>query len=223
MTDSSGSESKAWALLPGSDRPPAQEALAAPRGLDAEERIEVTLVLRRPAEPNAELGVVTGAEFAERFAAPAEDVEAVRAALEPLGLSVLSVHRPSRRVRVGGTVAAMERAFGTSLRAVSSTGPDGNRLEHRERTGTLRVPAQLDGIVTAVLGLDDRPQARAQTRIASATAGVSYTPLQLGTVYDFPTATDGSGQTIAIIELGAGSGSRTSTPISGGSVSRHRP
>jgi kumamolisin len=98
----------------------------------------------------------------------------------------------------------MERAFGTSLRAVTSTAPDGTRLGHRERSGALHVPVQLDGIVTAVLGLDDRPQARAQTRIASATTGVSYTPLQLATLYDFPDGTDGSGRTIAIIELGGG-------------------
>jgi kumamolisin len=59
--------------------------------------------------------------------------------------------------------------------------------------------------VTAVLGLDDRPQARAQYRyVPAAAVNTSYTPPQLGTVYSFPEGTDGSGQTIAIIELGGG-------------------
>jgi kumamolisin len=59
--------------------------------------------------------------------------------------------------------------------------------------------------VTAVLGLDDRPQARSRVRIARAQAvSVSYTPIDLGKVYRFPDGTDGSGQHIAIIELGGG-------------------
>ena len=67
-------------------------------------------------------------------------------------------------------------------------------------TWTLR-----ETVVVAVLGLDDRPQARAHFRIAPAAAArVSYTPTRLGEVYDFPPGTDGGGQTIAIVELGGG-------------------
>ena len=59
--------------------------------------------------------------------------------------------------------------------------------------------------MTAVLGLDDRPQARAFFQIAAPDAvASSYTPPQLGAVYRFPTGTDGTGQTIAILELGGG-------------------
>jgi kumamolisin len=95
---------------------------------------------------------------------------------------------------------------------VSIDGP-GGATSHRVREGGLSIPAQLDGIVTAVLGIDDRPQARTQLRTASATSttgaspkatSVSYTPVELGVLYDFPTGTDGTGQTIAIIELGGG-------------------
>jgi kumamolisin len=63
----------------------------------------------------------------------------------------------------------------------------------------------LDGVIIAVLGLDDRPQARAQFRVAQAhAASVSYTPVQLGDIYAFPAGTDGTGQTISIVELGGG-------------------
>jgi kumamolisin len=49
----------------------------------------------------------------------------------------------------------------------------------------LSVPAALDGVVTAVLGLDDRPQARAWLRVAAAAAAVSYTA---GSGEDLPDA-----------------------------------
>jgi kumamolisin len=73
--------------------------------------------------------------------------------------------------------------------------------------------------VVAVLGLDDRPQARAHFRyapgsgpkpagalVAAAAVTASYTPLQLAAAYHLPPDTDGTGQTIAIIELGGGFG-----------------
>jgi len=55
-----------------------------------------------------------------------------------------------------------------------------------------------------VLGIDDRPQARAQFRMAPRVdTATSYTPLQVGQAYGFPDA-DGSGQSLAIVELGGG-------------------
>ena len=93
------------------------------------------------------------------------------------GLTVTETHLESRRLKVSGTIAAMQAAFGTTLTAVTSPHPDGSGdVQHRYRTGSLSVPAQLSGIITAVLGLDDRPQARPQFRRgpafgARATAG----------------------------------------------------
>ncbi len=81
------------------------------------------------------------------------------------GLTVTETHLASRRLKVSGTIAAMQSAFGTTLTAVASPHPDGSGdVQHRYRTGSLSVPAQLSGIITAVLGLDDRPQARPQFR-----------------------------------------------------------
>jgi kumamolisin len=125
------------------------------------------------------------------------------------------------------------------------TGQD--TVEHRYREGALQIPAELAGIVLAVLGLDNRPQARAQFRRAPAAtsratapgpaapapgapapgapapggpapaappaaASTSYTPPQVATLYQFPAGTDGTGQTIAIIELGGGFGSSDLDP-----------
>jgi len=61
-----------------------------------------------------------------------------------------------------------------------------------------------------VLGLDARPQARTRLRrhvegISPKAAGdTSYTPKAVAALYSYPTAGTGSGQTVAIIELGGG-------------------
>jgi kumamolisin len=177
--------------LAGSERGPAPNAAAAPDPLDPQARVEATVMLRRAAD---------GAVSAD----PA-DVAVVTDTLERLGVQILSADAPSRLVRIAGPAGLLARVFGTDLHQAISRHPDGRDVSHRYRTGGLSIPAPLDGIVTAVLGLDDRPQARAQFRIAAAaTVSVSYTPLQLGEIYRFPPATDGSGQSVAIIELGGG-------------------
>jgi kumamolisin len=108
---------------------------------------------------------------------------------------------------MAGTVDQLSRIFGTSLEEVTSSGPHGHDITHRHRTGSLQIPAELDGIVTAVLGLDDRPQARAQFQaIPLAAKGISYTPPELARIYNFPAGADGTGQLVAIIELGGGFG-----------------
>ncbi|PZS15387.1 MAG: peptidase S53 [Pseudonocardiales bacterium] len=177
--------------LAGSERGPAPDAAPAPEPLDPQARVEVTLMLRRAAD-----GAI-GAHPA--------DLATVIETLTALGLQILSADARSRLVRLAGPAGLLGQVFGTALTQVSSRSPDGRPVTHRYRTGGLSVPARLDGIVVAVLGLDDRPQARAQFRIAaSAAVSVSYTPLQLGEIYRFPAGTDGTGQRIAIIELGGG-------------------
>jgi kumamolisin len=96
------------------------------------------------------------------------------------------------------------------LQQVSSPDPKtGESVMHRYREGPLFVPAALDGVVLAVLGLDTRPQARPHFRrrgVAphAAAAGSTYPPNQVADIYKFPAGTTGAGQTIAVIELGGG-------------------
>jgi kumamolisin len=197
--------------LPGSFRKAAPDATYV-ADVDPSERIELTLVLRRRAELDPETianGTLSSADLAERFGADPADVDAVRAALP--GIEILGVDTASRRVRVSGTAAQLADLFGAKLTLVRSADPStGTPVEHRQREGALSIPASLAGIVVAVLGLDDRPQARAHLRVAKP-AGPgprsSYTPLQLASVYSMPAGTDGTGQTLAIIELGGGFGS----------------
>ena len=94
--------------------------------------------------------------------------------------------------------------------------------EFRGRHGTLSVPASVAGIIEGVFGLDDRPQAHTQFRYGSPQIGVpapvsakpgvvhphaftaGYPVSLLTQAYAFPAEYDGSGQTVAIIELGGG-------------------
>jgi kumamolisin len=80
------------------------------------------------------------------------------------------------------------------------------KFSYRGREGDVCIPQELQNIVVAVLGLDDRPVAKPHYRPAKRTQVVptSYTPLQIAQLYDFPTSLTGQGQTIAIIELGGG-------------------
>ncbi len=194
--------------LPGSERAPAVAASAV-GAVDPGAAVDVTVVLRRRAEPPPELvngpATLDRVLFAQRYGAAEADAELVHRVLSAAGLAVSPTDLASRRMLVSGTAAQLSAAFGTSLELVSSPDPvTGEPVQHRHRTGGLSLPAELDGAVVAVLGLDDRPQARAQFRPAGQTPGASFTPPQLGQVYRFPPATDGTGQTIAIVELGGG-------------------
>jgi kumamolisin len=193
--------------LPGSERPPALAVSAAPAAMTPDAPVEATLVVRRRAPVPASVlaAPISHADFAAAYGASPADLDLVTSTLTTLGVDVISADVASRRVRISGTAALLGRIFGTSLQQVTSQSPAGADVTHRHRTGGLSVPAVLDGVVTAVLGLDDRPQSRAQFRIAAAeTVSRSYTPLQLGQVYRFPPGTDGRGHSIAIIELGGG-------------------
>lgn len=194
--------------LPGSERPPAEGIKPSSITLEAEGTITVTLVLRRRSSalvPDALAPRTSTVDFVDKFGASQADIDLVAETMTGLGLTIQDADLASRRVHVSGSTARVCAVFGTYLVAVTSSVVAGGRITHRHRTGGLSIPRTLDGIVTAVLGLDDRPQARSQFRIAVPHAvSASYTPPQLGEIYRFPPDSDGTGQTIAIIELGGG-------------------
>ena len=206
-------ESQNLVELPGSARTRLEAATPAGQ-LDTSERAELTLVLRRRAEIPAEIvegpTVLTHDQLRDQYGADPADVDLVRQTLSALGLEVTEVHASTRRVKVAGTVGALSSAFGVTLQQVSSPDPKtGEDVMHRYREGPLFVPAALDGVVLAVLGLDTRPQARPHFRRRgavphAAAAGSTYPPNQVADIYKFPAGTTGAGQTIAVIELGGG-------------------
>ncbi|MCW2872486.1 S53 family peptidase [Actinacidiphila oryziradicis] len=197
-------------LLPGSDR--ALVVGARPVGaVDDAEPIEITLVLRRRAEIPIDLveglETITPEELADRYGADPADVDLVLRTAEQHGLRVTEANPAARRVRIAGTYGELRAVVEPqSLEWVESPDPHtGAPVRHRHRGGSLRIIADWQHVVVGVLGLDDRPQARSHLRRhAKSAAATSYTPLDLATVYRFPQGTDGTGQTLAILELGGG-------------------
>src|ERR1700753_3458253 len=138
------------------------------------ERIEVTVMLRRRAELPGDLvegpQTISLEDLAGSYGAAPADVELASQVLTGFGLEITETHPASRRLKVAGTAPQPTQAVGVTLRRASSPGPGGGQVEHRYREGGLHVPAALDGIVTAVVGLDNRPQVRAQFRTAATAA-----------------------------------------------------
>jgi kumamolisin len=176
------------------------------------ERLEVTILVRRNAREDFATRVAAIAsgrppgpclsreEFAKRHGAAAPDLAAVRAFANASGLAVVQEHSARRTVVLSGTVAQFNAAFQVQLQHMQYPGGS-----YRGRTGAVQLPAALDGIVEAVLGLDSRPQAKPHCRLRRHATGaaVSYTPLQVASAYGFPAGT-GQGESVAIIELGGG-------------------
>jgi kumamolisin len=199
--------------LPGSERTPLSGArsVGQPR---AEGRLEVTLLLRRrtdgaafsdllrtTSELSRSTPPLSREEFAQRHGAHPDDVTRVREWAGAQGLEVRSESVGARLVRIRGTVETFERVFGIALERWAYSGGT-----YRGRVGSVHLPDELGGVVVGVFGLDDRPQARAHSRIRQTSLATDhvYTPLEVASAYDFPSGTDGGGATIGFLELGGG-------------------
>jgi kumamolisin len=191
---------------------------------DPKQQIEVTVLLRRgskPGEfPSAAQIEQTGAqlprdrkyltrqEFAHAHGASSTDLEKIHAFAQQYNLKIVSEDRPSRTVKLSGSVEAFNEAFGANLRHYQhSSGA------YRCRTGVLTIPAILESVIQGVFGLDNRPQAKAhfrlrkkQPKVNPEAVEVSYSPLQVAKAYGFPSGAGatGAGQCIGVVELGGG-------------------
>ncbi|GAC1546691.1 MAG: S53 family peptidase [Vulcanimicrobiaceae bacterium] len=211
MTPEAGA-AEARTVVPGSERAPLPGATRVGE-IDPNERGSVTVVLRPRQDPAGAAGTYASAvpaqrayldraAFAAAYGATHGDVAAVERFALDHDLLVMQADVARRCVVLEGTLDALQRAFGARLALYARDG-----LDYRGRVGPLSVPATLAEIVTGVFGLDDRPQARAHFRYAAASAAAAtarYTPLEIAAAYDFPSGLDGTGQTIALIELGGG-------------------
>src|SRR4051794_3447756 len=141
-------------------------------------------------------------QFAERFGADESDIERLEDFAADHHLDVVQASPARRTVVLAGAIEDVSAAFGAQL----------GIYEHPElgtfrgRTGELTVPEDIAPAVESVLGLDDRPAAIPHfRRRAEAHAGTrAYKPQEGAALYGFPTDSNGSGQTVAIIELGGG-------------------
>jgi kumamolisin len=210
---------KARQRLAGSERAAVEDSTCL-GPIDPNETLRVVVVLRRRGAHELEAlaqGIARGQEaepisretFAQRFGVAPDDFAKLEAFAREYQLQIQRHDLSAAKVVLSGTVEHLQAAFGVEL----------SHYEHpslgqfRGRTGPITVPTEIADIVTAVLGLDNRPQARPHFRlrrgtgegpiIARAASAHAFTPLQLARLYDFPPG-DGAGQCIGVIELGGG-------------------
>ena len=195
-------------ILSGSEKAPLAQVSGeqpAPSGA----RMTVSVIVRRKTPLSAAHSRgerrLTRAEFNANHAADPAAIKLVKAFAAEFGLKVeAGTPAPGRRtMKLTGTVASMQRAFGVSLAHKTMEG-----VTYRVREGSIHLPAELQGYVVAVLGLDNRPQAKPHFRVLgeldaaaaktarsqgfarahAANGSISYTPVQVGQLYQFPKA-----------------------------------
>jgi kumamolisin len=151
--------------VPGSAPKHGAEARWSPT--DPNEPVAVTIVLRRRADSpdtsNLEEQLLSGQfrrlpreEAGQAIAADPNDLASVRSFLQQYGFIIVEENPTTRTIRARGTAGQAKNAFGIQLRRVE--GADGQQYLSYE--GSISVPKPLASIITAVLGLDERPVAR---------------------------------------------------------------
>lgn len=117
-------------------------------------------------------------------------------------LSIKDISLSKRHIQVVGNHRSLESAFD-----VSFTHHVVKTIHYHSTNQDISLPSHIAPYISDVLGLHSAPIARPycyrQSTGDRATA-TYFTPLQLATIYNFPTGITGSGQSIAIIELGGG-------------------
>jgi kumamolisin len=202
--------------------------------VDSDQRIEITIQIRRRAGSNLDAVVntiasqrladrkyLTRAELASQAGADPADIAKIGAFAHDHALTVTEADVARRTVKLSGRIADFSSAFGVKLKRYKA-----GSVSYRGRTGSLTIPAELRGIVERVLGLDDRPVVESHYRLlseahrtrgarsrkpgrkegkkdrsAASNGSTSYSPIGIAGIYDFPSGLDGTGQTIALIEL----------------------
>src|ERR1700712_2716757 len=129
--------------------------------VNATDSIEVTLRIRRKKSIDEALKELektgktyTREEYQQEFGLNDADVQKVEDFAAASGLSVVHTSYSRRIMMLKGTSENISKAFGVTLNYYTA-----NKQTFHGRTGTLKIPKALDGIVEGVFGLDNRPQA----------------------------------------------------------------
>jgi kumamolisin len=203
--------------LAGSERAPLEGAREIGPA-NPKETVDVTIRLRARAgkkpivnaaeftKPIEKRTILSRKDFEQRHGVDPDSIARVESFAVQHKLTVKEKSPARRTVILSGTVAAMNEAFGVELKEYEH--PNGR---YRGRTGAVHLPAELQDVVEGVFGLDNRPQAKPHFRrrqgrggVRAAAVSLSYTPIQVASLYNFPADANGSGECIALIELGGG-------------------
>jgi kumamolisin len=202
--------------LPGSDHKPAIGArVKSP--ISGDEPVEVRITLKAPAsmeEKAAELAkqpvgarqYLTRAAYEKTFGADDATIKKIEQFARDHNLAVSNIDKARNAIYLRGNARDMNLAFQTHLETYEQP----NGATYRGRTGSLHVPEDLVERILSVNGLDERPVATPKVRLrhtgttSHAAKTLEYTPQQVASLYSFPTGVTGTGECIAIIELGGG-------------------
>jgi kumamolisin len=166
-------------------------------------------VYDQASQPLADRQYLTQEEIAAQYGASQEDLDRIERVAQQHDLMV--VHRSSaeRSIVLRGRLGDLLSAFPANLHIYHHS-----MGTYRGRQGEIGIPDDLRDVITGVFGYDTRPKRRSPSRLkrlalSGPGGGNGLAATDFATRYHFPTqlngvTLDGSGQTIAIIELGGG-------------------
>ncbi|WP_158989085.1 S8 family serine peptidase [Mucilaginibacter sp. L196] len=168
-----------------------------------DENITVTIRLRRKKELPPIGKVLTREQYLNDYSSAQADAAKVEAFAHEHLLSTAGIDLARRSVMLTGKVSDFETAFSIKFQKHNN---------YRDFSPGVQIPDELKDIIVGVFGLQNKPIARPMFQVAKkngkiishAEAPQAFTPDQLSKIYGFPQNVNGSGECIAIIELGGG-------------------
>jgi kumamolisin len=160
------------------------------------------------ARPLAKRTYVSRTALAKSHGARGEDLDAVERFAQVHNLAVSQRSSAERNLVLTGRLGDILEAFHADLRMFHHASGT-----YRGCVGEIHIPRALKGVITGVFGLDTRPKYRSPHRHKDFHAGPGGGKGKLASAfaqrYHFPVKSgkrklDGTGQTIALIELGGG-------------------
>jgi kumamolisin len=151
---------------------------------------------------------LTHEELAAGHGAKAEDLDLVEQLAHEHDLMVVHRNKAERSIVLKGKLGDLLSMFPADVQNYHHSNGS-----YRGRQGEIQLPKALDGVVTGVFGFDTRPKhryLRLRYRVSAGPGGQNGVPsTEFAKRYKFPQSyqgqtLDGSGQTVAIIELGGG-------------------
>ncbi len=152
---------------------------------------------------------LTREELAQKLGASAADLDLVEQLAQQHNLVVVHRSAAERSIVLRGKLGDLLNAFPADVQLYHHSSGT-----YRGRQGEISIPKNLENVVTGVFGFDTRPRHRLSHRrqlmaMAGPGGGNGVAATEFAKRYNFPTAfqgtkLDGTGQTIAIIELGGG-------------------
>ena len=168
-----------------------------------DENITVTIRLRRKKDLPPIGKLLTREQYLNDYSSAQEDAAKVEAFAHEHLLSTAVIDLARRSVMLTGKLSDFETAFNIKFKKHNN---------YRDFSPEVQIPEELKDIVVGVFGLQNKPIARPMFQVAKKNGRIishveapqAFTPDQLSKIYGFPQNVNGSGECIAIIELGGG-------------------